>query len=244
MTQNACLLPAQYGSTLDPALMAADPLYALSELFNFVASSESQFLNLLQFQIEKDILFQPENMEQPVANLKHSKTLLDEHLQYLRNTLEVLRNPTMLDRHKTKQQGKESVDAALQDGNDLIDAALQDLVLDYQHLLSRAESLATQCLGGTNIIMNAAMLKEARKSITQTEIITRLTYLAFFFVPLSFTASLFGMNFKQLGTGILDIWWMFVVLVPLVLFSFAVSSWDSIVRVVRRGRNKTSDPTK
>jgi hypothetical protein len=251
LTQNACLLPSQYGSTLDPSLMATDPLYALSELFNFVASSESQFLNLLQLQIEKDILFMPDKMEQPVANLKHSKTLLDEHIQHLRSVVELLRNPTILDRSRARpslketqqKPGKDSSDAAIQDTRDTIDAVLQDLLLDYEHLLRRAESLATQCLAGMNIIMNSAMLKEARKSITQAEVITRLTYLAFFFVPLSFTASLFGMNFKQLGTGILDIEWMFVVLVPVFLFSFTVSFWDSVLRLVHRWRNKGSDST-
>lgn len=78
------------------------------------------------------------------------------------------------------------------------------------------------------MITNRAMLKEARKSVDQAETVTKLTYLAFFFLPLSFTASLFGMNFKQFGTGSLNIWVMFVVLVPIMGVSCIICFWSQV----------------
>ena len=61
-----------------------------------------------------------------------------------------------------------------------IEKAIQAVLLDYEDLLARAERLSKQCLGGTEMIMNRAMLKEARKSIKQAETVTKLTYLPFF----------------------------------------------------------------
>lgn len=38
--QSVCLLTEDYGKLLDPAIMATDPFYAMSELFKFCASLE------------------------------------------------------------------------------------------------------------------------------------------------------------------------------------------------------------
>ena len=121
-----------------------------------------------------------------------------------------------------------------------IETAIQAALLDYEHLLARVTSLSEQCLGGIEMIMNRAMLKEARKSIDQAETVTKLTYLAFFFLLLSLTASLFGMNFKQFGTGSLNIWVMFVVLVPIMGVSCIVCFWSHVLTFVggfRKGSN-------
>jgi hypothetical protein len=50
---------------------------------------------------------------------------------------------------------------------------------------------------------------ESRRSITETKTVTRLTELAFVFVPLSFCASLFSMSIKELETGVPV--WIFVI---------------------------------
>ena len=218
--QNASFLPFQYGLTLTPEIAAVDPTYALSELFTFAASSECQFLNLMQTQVQKDIHFLPAKMEISVANLKYSKSLLDEHVQRLRNTVDLLRNHELLNWPQASQPTTK----------DTVDRALRTSLLDYEHLLHRAQRLAAQCLEGTNMIMSGAMLAESRKGIIQAEGLTQLTVLAFFFLPLSFTTSLFGTNFKQLGTGILDIWVMLVALVPILSLSTVVLYWNTISR--------------
>jgi hypothetical protein len=50
---------------------------------------------------------------------------------------------------------------------------------------------------------------ESRRSITETQTVTRLTELAFVFIPLSFCASLFSMSINELEDGVPV--WMFVV---------------------------------
>ena len=210
--------------------MAMDPTYALSELFAFAGSSECQFLNMMQSQITRDIQFLPNTMELSVANLKYSKALLDEHVQRLKDTVDQLRNRELSDWPRVTQGPCK----------DAIDRALQMLLLDYEHLLSRAQSLATQCLDGTNIIMNSAMLEESHRSIVQTEGLTRLTLLAFFFLPLTFTTGFFGMNFKQLGNGTLSIWVLFVVLLPILALSTILCYWDSVSGIIKSRRKVES----
>ncbi len=48
-------------------------------------------------------------------------------------------------------------------------------------------------------------LVESRKSIQMTNSVTLLTRLAFVFIPLSFSTSLFGINVRELGTGTVSI---------------------------------------
>ena len=222
--QNASFLSFQYGSTLNPELAAMYPTYTLSELFSFAASSKCQFLNLMQTQIQKDIQFLPAKMEISVANLKYSKSLLDEHVQRLKNAVDLLRSHEMLDWPQASQPIIK----------DTVDKALRTSLLDYEHLLNRAQSLAAQYLEGTNMIMSGVMLAESRKGIIQAEGLTQLTVLAFFFLPLSFTTSLFGTNFKQLGIGILDMWVMLVTLVSILSLSIIVLYWNAISRFMAR----------
>ena len=64
------------------------------------------------------------------------------------------------------------------------------------------------------VMMNRAVVAESRKLIDQAESLKRLTLLATFFIPLSFTTSLFGMNFEELGQGHLHVWLFAVVSAP------------------------------
>ena len=76
--------------------------------------------------------------------------------------------------------------------------------------------------------MNAATIDESQRAIVQAEGIIKLTGLAFFFVPLTFTTSIFGMNFKGITQGSqLSIWvWGIMVFISL-LFSAAFQQWFS-----------------
>lgn len=63
------------------------------------------------------------------------------------------------------------------------------LELDRQAALNHCESTFTALMATMSIV-------ESGKAIAQAEQVTRLTQLAFFFIPLTFVAGIFGMNLK------------------------------------------------
>lgn len=75
------------------------------------------------------------------------------------------------------------------------------------------------------------MLAEAQRSISQAEGLARLTFLAFLFVPLSFTTSFFGMNFRELigddGPN-LSVYIWFAVSVPIFAISLSFLFWERV----------------
>lgn len=88
--------------------------------------------------------------------------------------------------------------------------------------------------------MNIASVAESKKVLEQAKGVENLTRLAFAFVPLSITASFFGMNFKQLGQGDLPLWIWFAVSVPIFALSVVFMSTKLrrlMLRMLTRHRN-------
>ena len=76
------------------------------------------------------------------------------------------------------------------------------------------------------LAMNKATIEESRRAIEQSERLKKLTLLATFFIPLSFSASLFGMNIDVLGQSTVSIWWFFVLCIPITVCAYVVYLWD------------------
>ena len=178
--------------------MLHDPLYALSDVVTFAAASEKQFLNMIESQIGRDLRMAADQMEDSLANLSHSKVILDEHIRCSRETLAYLR----FKRDSAERAAKDDRPDTHRKGAD----ALLLLLDDYGSLLLEAESLVQRCLQGSNLLINTTMLEESRKAAQQNRRIGRLTFLAFFFVPMSFVGTFFGMNFQEFGQGSLPLW--------------------------------------
>jgi len=107
------------------------------------------------------------------------------------------------------------------------DAAANTLLRDFEHLLLKTENLSKRCEKGMSVIMNNANIAESKRAISQAEKVGKLTLLAFFYVPLSFTTSFFGMNFRQFSSGpTLGIWLWFAVSVPVLALSVLFFVWD------------------
>ena len=201
--------------------MTENPLYALSELFGFAAHSEWQFLNMMSSLINDDLRSFEQHMEFSLSNLKYSKTLLDEHIDHIAATIASTKP------HLVNEQSNSN---AISDG-------LQHQLTNYEELLKKAQRLAALCTEGTTIIANHAMLIESKKATVQAEGVTRLTLLAYYFLPLNLITSFFGMNFKENGTGKISLWLTFVVLVPIFVLSCVLAypllppfNWCSMLR--------------
>ncbi len=229
-SQNVCLLPLQYGSRLDRGLACEDALYALSELFQFAASAEQQFLNFINHRIERELSFIGigqglTNHEVSLVNLRYIKGILKRHEQSLAETSNMLENRSSLDwprASSTSTRVHKSEQAA------------SLLLTDFKHLLQRAESLARECEQGMETLANTSILEESRRTVDMGMRVERLTMIATVFIPLSFVCSVWGMNFIELGSGSRPFWWFFVTAGPIVLVSFLIYRYDIVVKAFSR----------
>jgi Mg2+ and Co2+ transporter CorA len=76
------------------------------------------------------------------------------------------------------------------------------------------------------LAMNKATIEESHKAIEQSKRLKKLTLLATFFIPLTFSTSLFGMNIDVLGQSTVRFWWYFVLCVPITLCAYILYLWD------------------
>ena len=99
-----------------------------------------------------------------------------------------------------------------------------------------------------NLLMNRAMIAETNKTILQAKEVTKLTRLAFVYIPLSFTASFFGMNVDTFVKGApTHIWVWFSVSAPIVLISMVLMKYEVVelckaawAYMTRRLKNQSS----
>jgi hypothetical protein len=215
--QSACLLTEDYGKLLDPAIMATDPFYAMSELFKFCASSESQFLNMVESVLAPDTGFKV--LDQGVltlANLLYHQEILEEHALTLRELVGVIKNRGGLDWPKCPISQRERSEAAA-----------SRLLKDFEHLLSRTEYLLRRCENGMRVIMNNATIDQAQKAREHEKgMQSAATRFAFFYIPLSFVTGFYGMNFEVFGNGKLGLWVFVATAIPVLFISIIFLVFD------------------
>jgi Mg2+ and Co2+ transporter CorA len=104
-----------------------------------------------------------------------------------------------------------------------------DLKKDLDYLLARTEILSNRCDAIADTLLSTMSILESQKSIEQSQQVNKLTKLAFFYIPLSFISSVFGMNVMELETNP-PIWIFFVTAISFTLLSVCVASWQDIKR--------------
>jgi Mg2+ and Co2+ transporter CorA len=200
--------------------MSENPFYAAQEIFHLCAVSESQFLNILESKVAADVAkeFKPNENISP-ANMIYFQGLLDTRAERLRRTIASIK--TQIEQPWLRPTEHTS---AYSSSNN---TTAQLLLADYKDLLNRAEMLSDRCKSRLNILMNRAGIVESNKAIEQTKEVTKLTRLAFVFIPLSFTSSFFGMNLTPLVDNVTYGLWLYVaVSAPLVIFLLIVMTWS------------------
>lgn len=239
--QSASLLAEGLGLTLDTAIMAIDPFYAITELFKFSASSEVQFLNMIDSKLSSDEGYASLKKEDPtLANLLYYQEILRAHIIRLKDNLSVIES-----RGNFRSFANSSSDNVPSDRprlsfnqQDKADTAKEALEKDYRHLIDLAEGLVERCSRGMGVIINNSMLAESRHAVSQAKRVGKVTFLAFFYIPFSFATSFFGMNFVEFGTGKQSLWVFFTSSVPLFLFTlcFLLFEAEKMRRVGQRLR--------
>ncbi|OAA75144.1 hypothetical protein LEL_07132 [Akanthomyces lecanii RCEF 1005] len=101
--------------------------------------------------------------------------------------------------------------------------SVKRILIDFKELLARTERLNMRCQNGISMCMSRASVAESQRAIAQAWQVGLLTWIAFLYIPLSFTTSFFGMNIENFGSGTLTLGTWFAISVPLVAFSYAVA---------------------
>lgn len=213
------LLPVEYGKTLDEHLMSLDAFYALHELFLFSAYSICQYLNMIESIITTDTGYAAaRNPQYSLSNLLYHQDLLEKQERNIRASIKNIKDRGAPSWPCAKASTVQAESTRIPQ----IDSAAASLLQDYQELLHRTSILLARCRTGVTLTMSRASITESKRAISQARKIEQLTLLAFFYIPLSFTTSFFGMNLGVIYTGQLGIWVWFLVSLPVLLLSYGL----------------------
>lgn len=217
------------GTRLDQEAMKHDPFYALHEIFFFSASAISQFLNFLATQdnaADQNLTSQARIQTSLDTLLYHNEILQDyvEYLQGIALFLHDVRKMSWAYGSNSNNGTTESTGATNRSA--VYENASERLQRSFEHLHTRAAFLFSRGQDKVNNIRSTVMVEESRRAFEQQQAVAKLTRLAFFFIPLSFVCSFFGMNFKQLGQGTLHIWIFFVAAGVLSVISMVFLFWE------------------
>lgn len=182
------------------------PISAIYRVFQFFVATEGYALSFIAHQISQQIShdkMRPDLADnEALANLLHFQKLLERHIDELRDALRIV---TIW----------KSPDCSAGD-------IATTLVRDLEYLIERASTLKTRAETSITLSMSITSINEARRSVQLNNLVSRFTVIASIYVPLSFVATIFGMNFRQLGQGNLSIWIYFAVSIPVFIMSALV----------------------
>lgn len=86
------------------------------------------------------------------------------------------------------------------------------------------------------LMANMSMI-ESKRGIAEAESVTKLTELAFFFIPLTFSASILGMQVRELSESEVSLWMFFLLAIAIMTSSYAVRLIIRSKRVIRLRHN-------
>ncbi|KAG5802110.1 hypothetical protein H9Q74_013382 [Fusarium xylarioides] len=214
--QSISHLHANYGGHLKADIMVHDVFYTLSELFEFSAASVDQLLKHFEDSIAE--LLRLDNTDTTkISELLILKSYIDDYRSYVGNVLKVVKtrgNPKWP--RETEPKKREHADLVA-----------ERLELRYEHLLGKCDRLSDHCASGISILMSLDAHEQAAKAMTQAGRLGKLSVLAYVYIPITFAASFYGMNFAELGDH-LSIWCFFAMAAPLLAVSMV--AWFVDVR--------------
>lgn len=196
----------------DFELLRQDPFFILSRLFLQAARSWSQVLNFVDENVQSCSVVAEDLLSPALEQLRFNASLVTRFEEFLAENLHVI-----------QERGDASwpkPSPALENRMAQIQKAL---LKNYEFLIGHCRSLSSRCKTGSGILVSAAQLIEAHEGTSQARQAHSLTRLAFVFIPLTFVASVFGMNvavFKEYPS----IWLYFVIAVPLTTLSWFLSA--------------------
>ena len=225
--QTISRIPTIYGRDTNTKELAHDPLYALTEVFRFIAASEAQFLEISSLVLERnmdgDFLQASTKQEATRVILVDLQKSLERHSTRIAAIVEFLRNDDCLDVPRST--------------SDVTRTSMKFLHRDFEFLLQSTRDHISRCIHELNTMMSEISVNEARRGMDQTRRAFKFTVLAALYIPLSFTCSLFGMNFVQFNDLKQGIRAWAALTMPLFILSLLFLSWntEAIASMLKKG---------
>ena len=215
--QTMSRVPTIYGRDTHTEELAHDPLCALTEVFRLIAASEAQFLEMCSLVLEKNIDgdFSQASTKQEATRviLVDLQKTLERHSTRIAAIVEFLRNDDCLDVPRSD--------------SDVTRTSIKFLHRDFEYLLQSIRDHISRCIHELNTMMSEISVNEARRGMDQTRRAFKFTVLAALYIPLSFTCSLFGMNFVQFNDIAHGIRAWMALTIPLFVLSLLFLSWNT-----------------
>ncbi|KAK7413854.1 hypothetical protein QQX98_007271 [Neonectria punicea] len=167
----------------------------MMEIFALTASSEKQFLNLVEIKLEKAILGNGKLLNDGLETLRYFNTLLYRHTRRIQGAMAAIRGTN----HAKWPKADDEV----------VRRARKEVEQDHHDIHEHANSLYKRCQKEIAVLMNSMAILESEKAINQAGRIEKLTLLAFIFVPISFAPSFYSMNARELQDVPLWPWFLF-----------------------------------
>lgn len=222
--QSLAVFPEGYGRGIDWIHAKSDRFHALADIFRLSAFSQRQVLNLLQRKITAETSYQALSSEHPpLANLMYFRELLQEQQNYAAYMLELTNNQSKIFQSSGRRL---SVGTPREAGKNTSDHDTVEILDIFRDIESQAKLLQQKCTEGMTVISNNSMLTESQRAMKQAKLVTKLTVVAFVYLPFTFTCGFFGMNFKELGSGEISLWIFFAASFPLMLVTLAFYAFD------------------
>ncbi|KAK8045569.1 corA-like mg2+ transporter protein [Apiospora rasikravindrae] len=218
--QSASILFEDYDKQLDGAQAAVDPLYALSPTFRLALFSELALLDVIESNISSELTHSAVIAQETptMSNLLYYKQVLKRHTESLKEAIAFIEGFRNAPAYQSVTNGAKSKYIE----------EMTSMLVDFRAALQRAELLCDECFQGMGIVAHNASIREAQKAFAEARSVTKLTRLAFIFVPLSFTTSAFGMNISELGNGEAPSFWVWAVVTVIIgVPVFALFQWDA-----------------
>lgn len=215
--QSSSLIHVNYGESLNPQLTSQDGFYLFQELFEFSAFSIIQFLNLIEDNISHDSSAgRSKDSESKQTNLLYIQNILEKLDERLRENITVIESRGMVWWQQAENERQEK----------MYQQAADSLRRDYNALLTRTVTLRDKSRSQIKNLVTQTMLAESKKAMIQASEVTKLTRMAFVFIPLSFTCGLFGMNVSPIVSNAAPMWVWAAITVPFVLLSLIFLRWN------------------
>jgi Mg2+ and Co2+ transporter CorA len=193
-----------------------------------VAAEWMSYINLLAYSVE--------NYECSIEGLPISATELPKLESYIRH-LQSWRRRSMASARNVRSLAS----FVESDGTDLPGPEIwASLVRDYEHIAANIDSYGRRLEAMTPVITSFITIVESRRSFLETMNVSRLTYMALVFVPLTFVSSLFSMA-GDTAPGAKYFWVYFAVAIPVLALVFLIARPPNrgILRVVDYLRGPT-----